>query len=118
MALSRSLELITRQRRWTQREAEAVLAAAERSDLSLRAFAVQYGMDVQRLYRWKRELRRDVKDVEPVRFAELVVRRGNADNDAARIEVVLASGCVVRVGAGFDEATLRRVISILDERAL
>jgi transposase-like protein len=115
MTLPRSLELIVRQRRWTPRDAEAVLAAAVHSDLSLRAFAVEHGLDVHRLYRWKKELRRrDAGGIEPVRFEELVVRRGNAENDTTRIEVVLPSGCVVRIGAGFDEATLRRLIAVLE----
>lgn len=114
MALSRALEVIAQQRRWTRGEADKVLAAAERSDLSLRAFAAVHGMDVQRLYRWKKELRHEGGAVEPVRFEELVVRRGNAGDDAGRIEVVLPSGWVVRIGAGFDESTLRRVITVLE----
>lgn len=118
MTLSRSLEMIARQRRWTAQDAEAMLAAAERSGLSLRAFAATHGMDVQRLYHWRRELRRDAA-VEPVRFEELLVRRGgNEESAAGRVEIALRSGVVVRVGAGFDESTLRRVISILEERAM
>ena len=45
---------------------------------------------------------------------ELVVRRdGSDESTAARVEIVLRSG-VVRVGAGFDETTLRRVIAVLE----
>jgi transposase len=118
MGLSKSLEVIARQRRWTAQDAEAMLAAAERSDLSLRAFAVTHGMDVQRLYHWRKELRRDLV-AEPVRFEELLVRRGGSEASAVgRIEIVFPSGIVVRVGGAFDESTLRRVISILDERAV
>jgi transposase-like protein len=106
--------VIARRRRWTLQEAEAVLAAAERSALSLRAFAVEHGIDVQRLYRWRKELRRDASAVETVRFEELVVHRGDAEGHAAPIELVLPSGCLVRIGAGFDEATLRRVIAVLE----
>jgi transposase-like protein len=117
MALTKTLELIRTRRRWTAQDAEAVLAAAERTDLSLRAFAEQHGIDVQRLYRWKRELRREVSDVEPVRFEELVVRRSKMENDAAGIEIVVPSGCVVRIGADFDESMLRRVLAVLEGRA-
>jgi transposase-like protein len=117
MTLPKSLEWIARQRRWTAQEAEAVLASAERSDLSLRAFAVEHGLDVQRLYRWKKELRGEGGDVEPVRFEELVVRRSDAEHDAARIEVVVPPGYVVRIRAGFDESTLRRVIAALEGRS-
>jgi transposase-like protein len=118
MGLSKSLEVIARQRRWTAGDAEAMLAAAERSDLSLRAFAATHGMDVQRLYHWRKELRRDPV-VEPVRFEELLVRRGGREESAAgRIEIVFMSGIIVRVGAGFDESTLRRLISILEQRAI
>jgi transposase-like protein len=114
MALSKSLEVIARRRRWTEEDAETVLAAAERSDLSLRAFAVTHGMDVQRLYHWRKELRQERVD-EAVRFEELVVRRdGSAKSAAARVEIVLRSGIVIRVVAGFDESTLRRVIAIFE----
>jgi transposase-like protein len=114
MALPKSIELVAHQRRWTAREAEVVLAAAERSDLSLRAFAEEHGMDVQRLYRWRKELRRESGEIEPVRFEELVVGRERTANNVANIEVELPSGCVVRVVAGFDESTLRRVIAVLE----
>lgn len=114
MTLSRSLEMIARQRRWTAQDAGAMLAAAERSDLSLRTFATTHGMDVQRLYHWRKELRREPAG-EPVSFEELVVRRGGSEeNEAGRIEIVLPSGIVVRIGAGFDESTLRRVIALLE----
>ena len=113
MTLSKSLEVIARRRRWTEKDAETVLAAAERSDLSLRAFAVTHGMDVQRLYHWRKELRRGRVD-EAVHFEELVVRRDGSAEGAARVEIVLQSGIVVRVAAGFDESTLRRVIAILE----
>jgi hypothetical protein len=71
-------------------------------------------MDVQRLYHWRKELRREPAG-EPVSFEELVVRRGGSEeNEAGRIEIVLPSGIVVRIGAGFDESTLRRVIALLE----
>lgn len=114
MAISKSLEVIARKRRWTAHDAEAVLAAAEISDLSLRGFAVAHGMDVQRLYHWRKELRREPVD-DAVRFEELVVRRaGSTETPAAHVEIVLPSGIVVRVVADFDESTLRRVIAIIE----
>ncbi len=114
MALSKSLEVIARKRRWTAHDAEIVLTAAGSSGLSLRAFAVTHGMDVQRLYHWRKELRRERAD-EAVRFEELVVRHaGSSESAVARVEIVLRSGIVVRVGAGFDEPTLLRVIAILE----
>lgn len=117
MTLPRSLELIVRQRRWTTQDAKTVLAAAERSDLSLRAFAVEHGMDVQRLYRWKKELQSEMPAVERVHFEELVVRRSDMEH-AARIELILPSGYVVRIGAGFDESALQRVIAVLERRSI
>ena len=114
MMISKSLEVIARKRRWTAQDAETVLAAAESSDLSLRGFAVAHGMDVQRLYHWRKELRCQPVD-EAVRFEELVVRRaGSTETAVAHLEIVLRSGIVVRVGAGFDESTLRRVIATLE----
>ena len=38
----------------------------------------------------------------------------STETAAAHVEIVLRSGIVVRVGASFDESTLRRVIAILE----
>ena len=43
-------------RRWRQKDAEKVLAAWEKSGLSLSGFAVEQGVNVQRLSWWRKQL--------------------------------------------------------------
>jgi D-alanine-D-alanine ligase-like ATP-grasp enzyme len=107
---SRSLvQLATSTRRhWRQSDAEAVLDRLDTSGLSARAFARSEGLNVQRLYRWQRVL--GGRDAKRPSFVEVV---GAAP---ARLDVVLRSGVVLRVPAGFDGETVRRLVEALDGR--
>lgn len=92
---------------WREADARAVLAQLDHSGLSVRGFARREGLNVQRLYRWRRALAGD--DAAPVpSFVEIV-----GGPKAPAIEVVLPSGAVLRVPAGFDEETVRRLVTIL-----
>lgn len=101
-------------RRWTEDDARAALDAFARSGLSLRAFAETSGINVQRLVRWRRKvapvrsLARPPKP-KPVAFVE--VRQREAD----RVEVVLRSGRVLRCAEEICDATLRRLVGVLEE---
>jgi transposase-like protein len=98
-------------RRWTEREASEALAALERSGESLAAFAEQEGLSVGRLYRWRARLMRMPAFVE-IR-PEVV-----ADDDGAGVlEVVVATGHVVRVPPDFNAAALRRLLAVLEGAA-
>ena len=48
-------------------------------------------------------------------FAEVAVRATSAVVEASPIEVVLAGERRIRVSAGFDEATLRRLVAALED---
>lgn len=108
-----SLEAIARRERWTAEDARIFVEAGRRSGMSLREFAASHSIDAQRLYRWSRELR--VVD-ERVEFAEVAIARSSEASADGRIEVELRSGDTIRVGADFDTAALRRLLSVLDER--
>lgn len=96
-----------------------MLEAATRSGLSLHGFARQQGMDPDRLYRWREKLNGTRVGDEDVRFEELQVDGGDgAKGDDERMEIMLASGHTVRVGAHFDERALRRLLEILDGREM
>lgn len=110
--------------RWSAADAYSALAAAEKSGLSLRAFAQSEGVDPQRLYWWRRRLgagadaqassKRAVAAEAPM-FVE--IGPGEVPvSDAPAIEVVLRSGRVLRVpGSGsFDAAVLSRLIELLE----
>ena len=120
-----SLARISRSDRWTAPTAEAMLAAAERSGLTLCGFARRQGVDARRLYWWRRRLR-DAVAAPELTFEEVPQKvNGTAAGHLARVEapvverfeIVLRGGRVVRVGASFDGEALRRLLAIADEEA-
>jgi transposase-like protein len=109
------------QRRWTSEEASEALAEAGRSGLSLGAFAAREGVNPERLYRWRRNLppvkNAPEKVVAPIVSFEEVPVGGPRPGAEDRFEVELRAGTVVRFGASFDEAGLRRLLRILADGA-
>ena len=114
---SNGVEEILGQERWTAEDAHAVLAAVSRSGLTLSAFATRHGVRPWRLYRWKRVLGREGVTAEPVSFEELRVAEPAPERPRQDegMEVELPSGHVVRLGSGFDEGALRRLLLVLGE---
>jgi transposase-like protein len=106
-------------RRWTAEEAQQALVAWEKSGIGLSAFAVDKGLDPQRLTRWRRRL---VATGSPT-FEEILpcVAVAPLESDAAPgvtrepFEVVLPSGRIVRVPESFDAGALRRLLAVVDE---
>ena len=66
----------SRARRWTAEQARVVLEQLDRSGLSVHRFAVKHRLGMERLYRWKRRLRRGgcSSATETPKFAELTIR--------------------------------------------
>jgi transposase-like protein len=83
-----------------------------RSGLSVKQFCKEHGFAECSFYAWRKRLR---KQQEPVRFAlverEAVTRQESVRE--ARLELVLASGARLRIGAGVDSTTLRTVLEVL-----
>lgn len=96
-------------RRWTDDDARAALAAWDASGMSMAAFAQHEGLDVQRLYRWRRQLAH-----VPIasRTAEFVELRPRA---VEHVEVVLRSGRVLRVSETIQPSLLTRLASALED---
>jgi len=111
-----------------------VLARAG-SGLSAAAYCREHGLDVKAFYRWKQALgaagelpgdgvaqggcrreRAAVSSGVEALFAEVRLA-GGAAGEPAGVEVCLRAGHVVRVAAGFDAATLRRVVAVLEGQA-
>jgi transposase-like protein len=98
---------LSARRRWRAKEARAILKHLDGSGLSVREFAARYGLETQRLYRWRAQLASPGPATAPS-FVEIGRSPGVA------IEVVLRSGHVIRVRDGFGEDALRRVVAVLE----
>lgn len=92
--------------RWSADQARAVLKEQERSGLSVQRFAEQAGFEAERLYRWRRKLR---KGAESVQFVEV-----NAEGGGAPFEVVLRSGHRLLIRSVSDVATLAAIVTTLE----
>ena len=86
------------------------IAAQERSGMSVKRFCEEQGLTEQSFYVWRKRLRKQ----QPMRFA--LVETGGAGQERAMeaaLEVVLATGERLRIGAGVDPMALRRVLEAL-----
>ena len=90
---------------WAER-----IAAQQRSGITVRQFCKEQGLTECSFYAWRKRLQKN----EPVRFA-LVDRRVTEHEPAtqAALELVMATGERLRIGAGVDAATLRTVLEAL-----
>ena len=86
------------------------IAAQQRSGMSVKQFCKEQGLTEYSFYAWRKRL----QESEPVRFAlvERSVRRQERTTEPA-LELVLATGERLRIGAGVDTATLRAVLDVL-----
>jgi hypothetical protein len=90
---------------WAER-----IAAQRRSGMSVKQFCKEQGLTEYSFYAWRKRL----QESGPVRFAlvERSVRRQERTAEPA-LELVLATGERLRIGAGVDTATLRTVLDLL-----
>ena len=92
----------TKREEWAER-----IAAQQRSGMSVKRFCQEQGLTEYSFYAWRKRLQKE----EPVRFA--LVERGAARQERATeaaLELVLATGERLRIGAGVDAATLHTVL--------
>lgn len=98
-------------RRWADDDARTVLAAQEASGLSVAAFAAREGVDMQRLYFWRRRLGScAVERPEPPTFVEVRAASGRE-----LVEIALRSGHVIRASESIDPSFLRRLVDALEQ---
>ena len=126
-------------RRWSEAEKQAVVAEAERPGVNISAVARRHGIKPSLLFRWRR-LARDSQDQSTPAFVPVTLALPAAETpapelaaeadpppvsppaaasetpDAHRIEIALGNGRVVRVGAGVDVDSLRRILGAADGR--
>jgi transposase-like protein len=82
------------------------------SGRQVRALCSEHGVTEQSFYGWKKRLSGEA----PVSFA-LVATDGSGGKQGAPLELALVSGQRLRIASGVDAATLRTVLSVLQERA-
>ena len=99
--------VLPRQSKWAE-----LIRQQGQSGLSVAAFCRNHDLVEQSFYNWRKKLGSTV----PVRFA-LVEAAAPDTSVPAPIELILASGDRVRIGAGTDTATLRAVLGALREHA-
>jgi hypothetical protein len=81
--------------------------------LSVRAFCARRGLATPSFYAWRRVL--EQRDAERPTFVPVRVVPDALATCAGTVEVVLSSGRIVRVTPGFNVATLRQVLAVLEE---
>lgn len=86
----------------------------KRSGLTAAEFGQREGLRPRTLTWWSSELRRSPLALAKPPVVEVMVAR--KDPAASSLEVVLANGVRVTVPIGFDEATLTRLLTVLEER--
>src|SRR5262245_12109966 len=84
------------------------------SGLSVREFCARHGLATANFYNWRRVLGRRGAD-EPA-FVPVRVVADAVPTQSSALEVVLADGRTVRIAPGFDVATLRRLLAVLEGR--
>jgi hypothetical protein len=90
-------------RRWFERW--------QHSGLGVAAFCRRQGLDERRFHAWRRILAR--RDSERTGFVPVEVLAESGAGGS--VEVVLTRGRRLRVPPGFDAATLRQVLAVLEE---
>jgi transposase len=88
------------------------------SGLSVRDFCAEKGLTEPSFYSWRRTIAQ--RDAEAVRFVPVRVvpeEQPAAMDHGVRsgLELVLRAGRLLRVGPGFDAATLQRLLTVLEE---
>ncbi len=91
-------------RRWIQQW--------QHSGLSVRAFCARHDLAEPSFYAWRRQLQ---QRQGAARFVPVRVVPDEEPAPAGSVEVVLSGGRHVRVPPGFDPATLRQLLAVLEE---
>src|SRR5271168_1008310 len=89
-----------------------------KSGLSVRDFCAERGVSEPTFYAWRRLLKQhdaEVVQLVPVKVVPEVRSVPAADQASVGLELVLACGRVLRIGPGFDTATLQRLLPLLEE---
>lgn len=94
---------------WTEDEARAVFAAWRARDESLAAFARRHGVDVQRLYWWKRRL----ASTTHVGSTLSLVPAKMIEAEAAAVTIRLPNGIAIEIASGGSPSLVAAIVTEL-----
>jgi transposase len=109
-------------RRWRREQKLAILAEVDAPGGSVSEVARRHALHTSLLFRWRRDLAKRTRSASasseqsflPVRLPPPSVPALPAPARAGTIEVVLAGGRTLRVGADVDTAVLVRIVEALE----
>ena len=114
-ALPAPVSRALRHPRWSEADARLVLDALASSRLPLAQFAREHAIDPQRLYAWRRRIAptppRRQRAPEPIAFVRL--DDAIATPTAARYEIVLPTGELLRVEGNVHPPSLAALLAVL-----
>jgi hypothetical protein len=84
------------------------------SGLSVRAFCKRRGLALPTFYAWRRTL--EGRAAEGATFVPVQVVADATPTQPSALEIILRDGRAVRVAPGFDAATLRQLLAVLEGR--
>jgi hypothetical protein len=96
-----------------ERQWRRCIAQWRPSGLSVRAFCDRHGLATPSFCACRRTLHQRAADTPA--FVAVQVVADATPAPATTLEVVLGDGLIVRVAPGFDAATLRRLLAVLQE---
>ena len=88
------------------------------SGLSVRAYCERHGLAEGSFYAWRRILAERDAEAAPFARVRLLAETSAADGaggSASGLELVLPNQRLLRIGPGFDAATLGRLLAVLEE---
>lgn len=103
--------------RWTQREAQRALEAWRASGLSLPAWCREEGVAYERVRRWRSQLDSEPRCQQTPALFPVHVLESERPADGPGFELELPRGLRLRVPPHFDEASLARLLRVVEARA-
>lgn len=117
-SISKQMARLRSRSYWREADGRVAVDAWRGSGLTLAGFARQHGLSAQRVRWWRDRLDGDASfaplspaTIVPVTVVETAPR---TSSPASMMEVVLASGHIVRVGVDFDAAALEKLVRTLE----
>jgi transposase-like protein len=115
---------LRRRRFWTSDEKRRIVAESTAPGASVSKVAQRHGVNANLLFTWRRRQARDAATggLEPLKLLPVTVAEDGmaaaplAPTTAGRMEIGLAGGARIVVGADVDSAALARVVNVLSRR--